>query len=76
MAEGIRSEHSLDPGYLEWFYFMMYAALLGITVNTYLVTAPWSAEKRLVSYEDNLIPKITYWPVLIGTMVIITILSY
>ncbi len=62
--------------YIEWFYFMMYAVLLGVAVNTYLVTAPLTAENRLIAYEDNLIPKVTYWPLLIGTMCVITILGF
>ena len=31
---------------------------------------------RLIASEDNLIPKATFWPVLIGTMCVITILGF
>ena len=62
--------------YIEWFYFMMYVVLLGVAVDTYLVSAPRTAGNRLIAYEDNLIPKVTYWPVLIGTMCVITILGF
>ena len=62
--------------YIEWFYFMMYVVLLGVAVDTYLVSAPWTAGNRLIAFEDNLIPKVTYWPVLIGTMCVITILGF
>jgi hypothetical protein len=62
--------------YLEWFYFVMYVVLLGVAVTTYLVAAPSSAGLRLVAYRDNLIPKVTYWPALIGAMVAITIVGF
>jgi len=62
--------------YIEWFYFLMYVTLLAVAVNTYLVTAPWTADKRLVAYGDNLLPKVAYWPFLIGAMVAVTILGF
>ncbi len=61
--------------YIEWFYFMMYLVLLGVAVNTYLVSASWSTHLRAVAYGDNLIAKVTYWPVLIGAMVAITVVG-
>lgn len=61
--------------YLEWFYFLMYVALLGVAINTYLVGAGWSSRWRILTYGDNLVAKTTYWPLLIGSMALITLLT-
>ena len=61
--------------YMEYFYFMMYFLLLGVSVNTYLFStraAPWL---WIVHYKDNLIPKAAFWPVLLACMVAITFLT-
>ena len=59
--------------YLEYFYILMYAMLVIVTANTYLFsiggTSRWH---KIILYKDNIIPKVAYWPVVFGSMIIIT----
>lgn len=59
--------------YIDYFYILMYASVVVAAVNTYLFsirTPPWS---RFIIYEDNIIPKVAYWPVIFGILIIITL---
>jgi hypothetical protein len=57
--------------YLEYFYFITYLIILLVCVNSILFTY----EKKLpfIHYEDNLLPKILYWPVVTGLMLGVTL---
>ena len=61
--------------YVEFFYPLMYITLLGVSANSYIFTHK-STEKNLafkwIHYEDNIIPKLLYWPVLLGSATIIS----
>jgi len=61
--------------YVEFFYPLMYLTLLGVSVNSFLFFNS-NKENNLVlkwiNYEDNLIPKLLYWPLLLGSATIIT----
>ena len=56
--------------YLDYFYFLIYLMLLAVSVNSILFTRTDSI--RFIEYRDNLIPKMIYWPVLLGTLLVIT----
>jgi hypothetical protein len=60
--------------FLEMFYFLIYIMLLIVAANAYLVSLPKSEEWKLISYEDNLIPKVTFLPFLLGVLLLITII--
>jgi len=60
--------------FLEMFYFLIYIMLLIVAANAYLFSFPKSTEWKLFSYEDNLIPKVTFWPFLLGVLLLITII--
>ncbi len=59
--------------YMEYFYFMTYFLLLGVSVNTYLFSAAAAPWLRLIHYQDNLIPKAAFWPALLACMIAITL---
>ena len=41
----------------------MYTALLGVAVDAYLFTHDkYSSQFKFISYEDNIIPKLIFWP--------------
>ena len=61
--------------YIEVFYYVMYLMLLFVAANAYLVSLPETSEWWVIRYGDNLIPKVTYWPFLLGILVVITILT-
>lgn len=53
--------------YIEYFYLAMYTALLGVAVDAYLFTHDkYSSQFKFISYEDNIIPKLIFWPTLLG----------
>ncbi|SLN32538.1 hypothetical protein ROJ8625_01504 [Roseivivax jejudonensis] len=59
--------------YMEYFYFLMYFLLLGVSVNTYWFVSdmlPWA---RVIHYRDNLIPKAAFWPAVLAAMIAITL---
>jgi len=60
------------PGvvYLEYFYFTLYAILLLQTVNSIIFTV--SDKFHFVEYEDNLYPKVFFFPITLGIMFIVT----
>lgn len=49
--------------YIEYFYFVLYTAILGVSAN-----ALWFTLKGhgFSNYRDNLIPKLIFWPALLG----------
>jgi hypothetical protein len=59
--------------YLEYFYLVSYAAMLGVSVNIYLFSA--GHRGRLLDRlhrDDNLIPKLAFWPLVLVSLAIIT----
>lgn len=57
--------------YLEYLYLFLYVAILLVAANTFVfVRYP---NFPLVRYEDNLIAKLFYWPVLLTGMLAITV---
>lgn len=60
--------------YIEYCYILIYAMLILSTANAYLL---WSRPKKYVGfilYRNNLIVKIAYWPIVISTLIVITLL--
>ena len=60
---------------MEYFYFLMYFMLLAVSVNTYLFSSKAARWLRIIHYKDNLIPKATFWPVLLACIVAFTWLT-
>jgi len=58
--------------YLEYFYILMYALLVVATANTYLFSIRPKRWGALILYHDNIIPKVSYWPIVFGCLIIIT----
>jgi hypothetical protein len=59
--------------YIEYFYIIMYMVLVSATANTYLFAtqaAPWL---KFIHYEDNIFPKLAYWPIILSAMLGITL---
>jgi hypothetical protein len=57
--------------YIEYFYFVMYAACLVIVTDALMVAS--RNPPSWLSYRDNFVPKLIYWPVLFGLVLAITI---
>ena len=59
--------------YIEYFYILMYALLVLATVNVYLFSVHAHRWSNILVYRDNLIPKVAYWPLVFGSMILITL---
>jgi hypothetical protein len=57
--------------YIEYFYFILYTAILGVSANALLFTLTGHGFSQ---YRDNLIPKLVFWPYLLGACFGVTIL--
>lgn len=60
--------------YIEYFFILMYAMLVLATANTYVFSIRASRFSNVILYSDNIIPKVAYWPVLLGGMIVITLI--
>ena len=67
--------HGFGFVYIELLYFVMYFVLLAVAINAYLVSSPGYSGSWIVRYKDNLIMKVSYWPLLLGAMVAMTALT-
>jgi hypothetical protein len=59
--------------YIEYFYIIMYIVLVSATANTYFFAtqaAPWLT---FIHYEDNIIPQLAYWPIILSCLEGITL---
>lgn len=63
-----------DIVYIEYFYILMYALLVVATANTYLFSIRSTRWHNVILYNDNIIPKVAYWPVVIGCLIVITLM--
>ncbi len=60
--------------YLEYFYIVMYFALLWVAVNSILYVR-WP-ESKFIQYEQNLLPKVLFWPVTLGALWLVTLFTF
>ena len=60
--------------YLEYFYIIMYFALLWVAVNSILYVR-WT-ESKFIQYEQNLLPKVLFWPVTLGALWSVTLFTF
>ncbi len=57
--------------YLEYFYFVMYVAILAVSVNSILFAS--LSKIPVVDYKDNLIIKLLYLPLIALVIMVITL---
>lgn len=60
--------------YLEWFYFLIYALILGVSlvaIFVHMKEKPW-----FVAWRNNMIAKLLYWPILAGSLFFATALYF
>ena len=60
--------------YLEYFYFIMYLAILVVSLNSIAFASNLSIP--FIDKNDNQYVKVLYWPVLTGILLLITILNF
>lgn len=57
--------------YLEYFYFVMYAAVLWVTVFSFLIVS--DLHIPFIQYKDGLLPKVLFLPIILITLYMITL---
>jgi len=60
--------------YLEYFYIVMYFAILWVAVNSILFVR-WPGS-RFIQYDKNLLPKVLFWPTTLGALWLMTIRTF
>ena len=60
--------------YLEWFFFVMYGALQFVVIDAYITAAKW--HPWWIAVGKNLLPKVLYWPVLLGALWVISMVFF
>jgi len=55
--------------YIEYFYFILYVAILGVSANALTFTL---AARGVSQVRDNLIPKLLFWPLLLSACFAVT----
>ena len=63
--------------YLEYFYLITYAAVLGVSVNVYLFSAHREARfLEIMHRQDNHLPKLMFWPTVIVFLTVVTAVTF
>jgi hypothetical protein len=60
--------------YLEYFYFVLYLAILSVSINSILLAS--ETGHKIIHYRDNLIVKLLYWPFISGIVLMITLFVF
>ncbi len=61
--------------FIEYSYFLMYLIILLVALNHFLFSVGWLSKWRFISYEDNFIPKVIFWPLIFGSMLSISLVA-
>ena len=59
--------------YIEYFHTLMYLAILAVAINAYLFDCggkSWLV--RWIRYQNNILPKVLFWPVVLSMSAIVT----
>jgi len=60
--------------YLEYFYFLIYLAILLISINSVIYSM--GIKIHLIQYKENLVFKLFFWPFLLGLLFTITVFTF
>ncbi len=57
--------------YIEYFYFVLYIMILVVVFNAIMVAK--GSDNALLKYNNNILPKLLYWPLLLGLQILVTL---
>lgn len=60
--------------YMEYVYILLYLAIIAVAMNIFF--AARFPDWAIVRYQNNLLPKVLYWPLFAGVMLIATLLIF
>ena len=58
--------------YIEYFYLIMYAYLILVALNAWILANTPEGSNNVLVWRDNFVVKLLYWPVLLWAMLIVT----
>jgi len=56
--------------YIEYFYLIVYLMIFLTALNSYVFSLGRLKQFNIIHFKDNLIPKVSYWPVLLWMMAV------
>lgn len=62
--------------YIEYFFLLMYFLMIMLIINTYIFSRGKMASAPFIMNNDNLQPKLYFWPFTLGVMAIVTLLKF
>jgi hypothetical protein len=60
--------------YIEYFYFVLYVMILVVVFNAIMVAK--GSENALLQYNNNILPKLIYWPLLLSLQILVTLFVF
>jgi hypothetical protein len=60
--------------YLEYFYLISYVMIILVTANAVLFS--WRLPIHFIQFHDNLLPKLVFWPLILGGFFICTVIVF
>ena len=60
--------------YLEYYFIVMYAAFLGVSVNAIMVAS--HSPHPLILIGDNLVARLLFWPLLSFALLVATVVIF
>ena len=61
--------------YIEFFYIISYLIIIFLAMDGYLICRK-KAPPKLFAWRDNLLPRILFWPVILGTIDLVTLTRF
>lgn len=68
------SIHSDSVMYIEYFYFTIYAGVLYVALDFILYAL--GGKHPIIAFRKNLIPRVLYLPIMLGSLFVITVLAF
>lgn len=62
--------------YIEYFFLLMYFLMIMLIINTYFFSRGRAVSTRFIMADDNLMPKLCFWPFTLGVMVVVTLITF
>ncbi|MFP4651375.1 MAG: hypothetical protein ACLFM4_02985 [Phormidium sp.] len=60
--------------YIEYFYFVLYVMILVVVFNAIMVAK--GSDHALLQYNNNILPKLIYWPLLLSLQILVTLFVF
>lgn len=62
--------------YIEYFFLLMYFLMIMLIINTYFFSRGRAVSSTFIMADDNLMPKLYFWPFTLGVMAVVTLVTF